>query len=350
MDTSKSKVSLGKAARFGFACPSALDAGHDADCVMMDYRLLARCCENKAMPKPILLLVNLNSKQGLLRFGEAVASFNDLGIQYIIGQIKEPEDFARCIRRYRNKVSAVVIGGGDGTLNVAVDALVETNLPLGVLPLGTANDLGRTLNLPRTLPEACSVIAEGHRQAIDLGRVNGKYFFNVASCGLSIKITQELSGRLKKRWGVLAYAIAAVKTLATARRFTALIQVDGGTEMRRRSLQIAVGNGRYYGGGLTVAADAAIDDQRLDLYSLEIPHWWHIFFLLPALKSGRFSERIGICRWEGQHITVKTNNPKRINTDGEITTTTPALFELCPKALEVFVPLPSDPAPSQDKK
>ena len=289
------------------------------------------------MVKPILLLINLRSKQGLLRFGEAVASFNDLGIQYIIGQVREAEDFTRCIQRYQDRVSAVVIGGGDGTLNVAVDALVETGLPLGILPLGTANDLARTLNLPQTLPEACQVIAQGHRRRIDLGRVNGKYFFNVASCGLSIKITQELSGKLKQRWGVLAYAIAAIRTITTARRFTTVIQVDDGVKMTRRSLQIAVGNGRYYGGGLTVVEDAAIDDQRLDLYSLEIPHWWHIFFLLPALKTGRFNDRIGIARWEGKQIKVWTRTPKRVNTDGEITTKTPALFELVPKALEVFV-------------
>ncbi|MBW4473540.1 MAG: lipid kinase [Stenomitos rutilans HA7619-LM2] len=294
------------------------------------------------MVKPILLLINLQSKQGLLRFGEALASFNDLGVQYIIGQIKEAEDFARCIRRYQERVSAVIIGGGDGTLNVAVDALVETGLPLGILPLGTANDLVRTLNLPRTLPEACQVIAQGHRQTIDLGRVNGKYFFNVASCGLSIKITQKLSGRLKKRWGVVAYAIAALRTMVTIRRFTAVIQVDDGVEMTRRSLQIAVGNGRYYGGGLTIAKDAAIDDQRLDLYSLEMPQWWHLLFLLPALRTGQFSNRIGIERWEGKQIKVWTHEPKRVNTDGEITTKTPALFELCPKALEVFVPPPAD--------
>ncbi len=293
--------------------------------------------------KPILLLINLRSKQGLLRFGEVVSHFNDAGVAYIIGQIKEPEDFVRCIRRYQHQVSAVVIGGGDGTLNLAVDALVETGLPLGILPLGTANDLVRTLNLPRTLPEACAVIAQGHRQVIDLGRVNGKYFFNVASCGLSISITQKLSGSLKKRWGVFAYAIAALRTIATARRFTVKIQIDGGEPMTRRSLQIAVGNGRYYGGGLTIAADAAIDDQRLDVYSLEMPHWWHILFLVPALRSGHFSERIGIWRWEGQHIAITTRHSKRLNTDGEITTTTPAEFELCPHALEVFVPPPSPP-------
>jgi YegS/Rv2252/BmrU family lipid kinase len=290
------------------------------------------------MAKPILLLINLYSKQGLLKFGEVVASFNTLGIRYIVGQVMAPEDFARCIFRYQDEVSAVVIGGGDGTLNVAIDALLETGLPLGILPLGTANDLARTLHLPLTLPEACAVIAQGRRQAIDLGRVNGKYFFNVASCGLSIRITQALSGNLKKRWGVLAYVIAALKTIATARRFFAFIRIDDEVEIRRRTLQIAIGNGRFYGGGLTVAKDAAIDDQRLDLYSLEIPHWWHLFFLLPALKSGKFGDHIGISCWQGRKIEVYTQHHKRINTDGEITTKTPALFELCPKALEVFVP------------
>jgi YegS/Rv2252/BmrU family lipid kinase len=293
------------------------------------------------MAKPILLLINLHSKQGLLKFGEVVANFNNLGIRYIVGQVMVPEDYTRCIHRYQDEVSAVVIGGGDGTLNLAVDALLDTRLPLGILPLGTANDLARTLNLPPTLADACAVIARGHRQFIDLGCVNGKYFFNVASCGLSIKITQALSGDLKKRWGVLAYAIAALRTLATARRFSVWIRIDGQPEFKRRTLQLAVGNGRHYGGGLTVAEDAAIDDQRLDLYSLEIPHWWHLFFLFPALKTGRFSDRIGISRWHGQHIQIRTRHPKRINTDGEITTKTPAQFELCPRALEVFVPRPA---------
>jgi YegS/Rv2252/BmrU family lipid kinase len=294
------------------------------------------------MVKPILLLINLYSKQGLLKFGEAVASFNELGVEYIIGQVKQPEDFARCIFKYRDRVSAVAIGGGDGTFNVAVEALVETGLPLGILPLGTANDLARTLNLPTSLPQACATIAQGYKQKIDLGRVNGKYFFNVASCGLSIKITQQLAKISKKRWGVLAYAIAAVKTIFTARRFVAIIQVDEGEKIKRMPLQLAVGNGRYYGGGLVIAEDAQIDDERLDLYSLEIPHWWHIFFLLPALRTGKFGDHIGISRWYGKQIKIWTHHSKRVNTDGEITTKTPAQFEICPKILEVFVPRPNE--------
>jgi diacylglycerol kinase (ATP) len=76
----------------------------------------------------------------------------------------------------------------------------------------------------------------------------------------------------------------------------------------------------------------------LDLYSLEIPHWWHIFFLLPALKTGCFHEKIGIFKLQGKQITIRTKKHKRINTDGEITTKTPAFFEIYAKAIKVFVP------------
>ncbi|MHC5722287.1 MAG: diacylglycerol kinase family protein, partial [Nostoc sp.] len=87
----------------------------------------------------------------------------------------------------------VIIGGGDGTLNAAVDALVDTQLPLGILPLGTANDLARTLEIPNSLSEACKIIAYRNLHRIDLGWVNGKHFFNVASLGLSVKITERLT-------------------------------------------------------------------------------------------------------------------------------------------------------------
>jgi diacylglycerol kinase family enzyme len=110
--------------------------------------------------------------------------------------IPHPTELPDLIRRYSDRVDLIVIGGGDGTLNAAADGLVDIQLPLGILPLGTANDLARTLGLPKTLSGACGVIAQGRRQAIDLGWVNGKHFFNVASLGLSVKITQQLS---KKR-------------------------------------------------------------------------------------------------------------------------------------------------------
>jgi diacylglycerol kinase family enzyme len=108
--------------------------------------------------------------------------------------------------------------------------------------------------------------------------------------------------------------------------------------IRVKTVQIAVGNGRYYGGGMAVANDAAINDQRLDLYSLEYQHWWQIILLLPAIWRGRQSEWSGVRTLEGKEFEILTRKPQPINADGEIVTYTPAKFRLIPKAITVFVP------------
>ncbi|XWK87334.1 MAG: hypothetical protein U7127_24545 [Phormidium sp.] len=101
---------------------------------------------------------------------------------------------------------------------------------------------------------------------------------------------------------------------------------------------IAVGNGRYYGGGMVVDDDATIEDRKLDLYSLEIRHWWQIFPLIPAIIRGKQENLPGALTLEGQEIEIHTRRPYPINTDGEITTYTPAKFLLIPEALPVIVP------------
>jgi diacylglycerol kinase family enzyme len=105
-----------------------------------------------------------------------------------------------------------------------------------------------------------------------------------------------------------------------------------------RTVQIAVGNGRYYGGGMTVADDATINDQRLDLYSLEVQNAWQIVRLLPAMLKGKQAEWSEVRSLQGQEIEVSTLKPLPINTDGEITTYTPAKFRLIPEAISVLVP------------
>ncbi|MGL5033668.1 MAG: lipid kinase, partial [Microcystaceae cyanobacterium] len=229
------------------------------------------------------------------------------------------------------------VGGGDGTLNSVLDSLIEHQLPLGILPLGTANDLARTLNIPNAIADACQIIAQGHRKAIDLGRVNGQYFFNVASLGLSVDITQKLTRGAKRRWGILAYAFTALQVLSQTKPFHVIISANGET-IRVKTLQVAVGNGRYYGGGMTISSDATIDDQCLDIYSLEIRHWWQIFYLLFHLPQGQQKLLPWVRTFKAEAIEILTTKPRHINTDGEITTHTPANFTVIPKALEVFAP------------
>ena len=289
------------------------------------------------MIRQALLLINRHSRRGSETSEQVVRELKALNFKVFEESTEQPQQLTNIIRSYRDRVDLVIVGGGDGTLNAAIEGLLDTQLPLGILPLGTANDLARTLNLPQSIPQACQVIADGYTQRVDLGRVNHKHFFNVASLGLSVQITNQLDKKLKRRWGVLAYAYTAMRVIWQARPFRAEI-ILGDKSISVKTLQIAVGNGRYYGGGMTVADDAAINDQRLDLYSLECQHWWQLLLWLPAMRLGTHSGWDGIRTLEGQEFVIHTRKPLPINADGEIVTQTPAKFRLVPKAIAIFVP------------
>lgn len=290
------------------------------------------------MSRRALLLVNRFSRRGKENFSAVVRQLQP-NFHLLEESAEQPRQISDLIRRYRHQVDLVIIGGGDGTLNAAIEGLIDTQLPLGILPLGTANDLARTLEIPTSVPKACQIIADGEVKRIDLGKVNGKYFFNVASLGLSVQITQQLSGELKRRWGVLAYAIAALQVIYRVRPFKAEIcYLD--RSIKVKTVQIAIGNGRFYGGGMVIDDDATIEDSKLDLYSLEIRKWWQIFPLIPAIMRGKQGNWPSVRTLEGQEIEIYTRKPHPINTDGEITTHTPAKFLLVPQALPVIVPKP----------
>ncbi len=289
------------------------------------------------MSKRALLLVNPHARRGKNALLQAMQELPQLNIEIIEGKSNNPADFAKIIRQYHQQVDLVIIGGGDGTVNAAVEGLLDTDLPLGILPLGTANNLARTLNIPSSLPQACQIIAGGKVKPIDLGWVNGKYFFNIASLGLSAEVNRRVSKRLKRHWGVFAYIVTALQTLLTIRPFWVDILCDD-ESIEVKTIQITVANGRYYGSGLVIADDATIDDQTLDLHSLEIQHWWEILPLIPAALRGKSA--IGSCvrTIKGRDIRLHTRKPYPINTDGERTTETPARFRVIPNTLQVFVP------------
>ena len=113
----------------------------------------------------------------------------------------------------------IVIGGGDGTISAALPELLQLGKPLAVLPLGTANDFARTLGVPADAMEAAEIAIGGCEHCIDVGRVNGRPFINVASVGLAAKVTEEQSTRLKRRWRILSYLISLWRAAWAARPF-----------------------------------------------------------------------------------------------------------------------------------
>jgi diacylglycerol kinase (ATP) len=301
----------------------------------------------KPMRQRALLVVNPRARRGTGSIAAAARQLEAAGIDVREVKVGEQDTIDDAIRQEAGSVDLVIIGGGDGTLNAAAPALVETGLPMGVLPLGTANDFARTVSIPPDLQKAAEIIAAGHLRDIDLGDVNGHLFFNVASIGFSAELAAELTEHAKKRWGVFGYAIVAARILLRSRLFTAYVDHDGTTE-RIRTMQISVGNGRHYGGGMTVEETATAEDGKLDLYSLEVDHWWRLLALLPSLRNGTQGKWDDVRAFQTTEVTIRTSRRRPVNTDGELSTHTPAHFRIRPKAIRVFAPPPETVAASSD--
>lgn len=286
-----------------------------------------------------LLFLNPRSRSGGDRAAEGVVrQLQAAGFILTRGQCAQSADMTGEIHRLASEVDLVLVGGGDGTINAALRGLLETGLPLGILPFGTANDLARTLGVPSDPAAAVAIIIAGCTRRIDVGQVNDQFFANVASMGLSVELARRMTGNLKRRLGRLSYPLAALKTVLYTKPFTAEL-TTADRRIQLRTLQIAVGNGVYYGGGMAIYEAAAIDDQCLDFYSVEPRQFWQWPLFLTAFRQGRNRNSVGMRAFcSPGPLEIRTDPPLPVNTDGEITTVTPARFSLLPLALSVYVP------------
>ncbi|MDB5527113.1 MAG: hypothetical protein JWR51_216 [Devosia sp.] len=282
-----------------------------------------------------VMLINPNSRRGTDTLDAVIARLERGGIDVSVERFQTPAEVSIDIERRQAEVDLVIVCGGDGTINSAAKGITASGLPMGIMPMGTANDLARTLAIPDDLDAAADIILAGHTRRIDLGEVNGHPFFNVASIGLSADLATSLSREAKRRWGKLGYALAAVKVLLKARPFRATI-INRSGEVSVKSLQIAVGNGRHYGGGTVVEANAAIDDGHLDLYSLEQDNVFRLLLLLGAFRKGTHGAWGEVRTDKCVEFDIRTTRPMPINTDGDLVTHTPAHFLIRPSAVLVF--------------
>lgn len=241
-----------------------------------------------------------------------------------------------CVTEADGQIEAVIAAGGDGTVISAIPLALGRNVPLGIVPLGTFNDLARTLAVPLNPAQACEVIGAGRVRNIDVGRVNGRYFVNEASIGVTARIARRQTPQVKQRFGVLGVISTTLQTLRDIRPFFAEIAYDGEVE-RGRTVQITVANNAHFG-GVIQRPDASIDDGWLDLYSFEPRNWFDAFALVRKIIVRDPSSGEGLRTRRSTKFEIRTHRPHHISADGEPAGVTPALFEVVPKALRVLVP------------
>lgn len=257
------------------------------------------------------------------------------GIEVRHEKPENPEESIRLIEE--TKADAVAVAGGDGTLSPLLSVLIERQIPLLVLPAGTANDFARSLEMPEKPVELAELLTAGERTNVDVGYANGKPFLNAASIGMTNTISRLQSEERKRQWGVFSYAVSAFEAGRTARSFIASFE-GGKARNDMRCIQLLVGNGRFYGGGMTVHADATLTDGLLHLYAAVPRSLFGMAALLPFLRFGRADLAPEVLCEEGTEISITTVPRRHVFADGEELTETPVRFHVARRALKVIVP------------
>jgi diacylglycerol kinase (ATP) len=289
------------------------------------------------------LIVNTRSRTGEQAFFRALDRLQELDVQLgVTYAIRDPARLSETVREIIDDgYKLLILGGGDGSVSSVVDLLANRDAVLGLLPLGTANDFARTLGIPEDIEGACTTIAEGKVVDVDLGLAGDNFYVNVASVGLGVEATQALSPWLKKSTGPLAYPVAAVRAFLRHEPFSARLAFPEGdheTVEYDRLLQVAVGNGRFYGGGMIVAPESGIDDRTLDIYAIDLGRQRNLIGIARYLKSGDFINIEGVHHFRTSRVRLETIPNLQINIDGEVVSRTPQDFSVAQNALDVLVP------------
>lgn len=242
---------------------------------------------------------------------------------------------------------AVVVAGGDGTVQEAVNGLVPPNgsvpdTALGLVPLGTGNDLARTLGVPLDPHDALEPLARGRIRRIDLVRARcgalERHVVNFAIGGFAGDIADRATPEMRRRWGGLVYLRAALAGLPALRRHRTRLIVDGEPMAPVELLAVVVANGRHLGHGIRVAPRAEVDDGRLDLVAVRGDVPARVPLTIGRLLAGRHLEAPGVVWRRGRTVEIRAEDAMPFNADGQPLGPGPASFRVLPGALRVVVP------------
>ncbi|MEW9121424.1 MAG: diacylglycerol kinase family protein [Thermotaleaceae bacterium] len=231
----------------------------------------------------------------------------------------------------------VVALGGDGTIYEILNGLIGRKTALGVIPLGTGNDFVKTMHIPHNIEEALDIVIRGRKKRIDCGKANERYFMNVASIGLDAEIVQKTESIKQYISGPTAYVAGVFKTLFQYQFQKLAIDIDG-LRLEEKITLLAIGNGKYYGGGMKVTPDAQIDDGYFSICLIKELGKLKILSLFPTIFTGEHIKEPVVKLYRGKEISVRSEGPLLVNVDGDIIGKTPVIFELVEKAIDVIVP------------
>ena len=271
---------------------------------------------------------------GCFREGESALEVHETG---------PDEDLKAVVHdRLAKGVDLIVVAGGDGTVSAVADAMVGSDVPLGILPMGTANVLARELGIPTDLAAAANLLGSGHEIAtIDAMKVGDRHYLTQVGVGLDALMIRDTTTDLKRRFGKAAYIWVGLTRLFgyQPRRFT--LEIDGKSRSTRAGQVLVANVGTLGQPPFRWGPDIAVDDGHLDLCvskARTLYHYaklaWHF-----ARHQHKADPNVKYARVR-KSVTIATRKPIPVQADGEVIGDTPVTVEVVPAALRIVVPPP----------
>jgi diacylglycerol kinase (ATP) len=233
-------------------------------------------------------------------------------------------------------VDVVAAAGGDGTINEVVNGLDGYDVPLGIIPLGTANDFARQVGIPADADHAMDVILQRKPRRLDTASLNGRRFLNVSAGGVGAEATADTPPEVKESLGPMAYAISGMRKFADLKSSYARFTGDG-FEYEGEFLLFAVGLTRSTGGGTMVTPMASATDGLLDLCIVEGMSRKDFARTVLKVKRGEHVGEEGVRYAQLRCVTVEGREPMAVNVDGEMSNGQRLTYRARPRDLWVHV-------------
>jgi diacylglycerol kinase (ATP) len=235
----------------------------------------------------------------------------------------------------------LIIAGGDGTIHAVINALGNQlcEIDVAIIPMGTGNDLARSLGIPLQLAGAIELFRSGARRRIDVARMAcadySRLMINASAAGFSDAVGAHADAETKSNWGSFAYIISAAAALPDLTRYHVAFEIDG-SRFELDTFNVVVANGRFIAGGIPIAPEAYLDDGELDVIVLPAHSLTNAALAIPSILSGRHHESDRVLTTRAKRIRIESDPPMRFNADGESACEGWAEYELLPKFLRVI--------------
>jgi len=232
----------------------------------------------------------------------------------------------------------IIVCGGDGTVHEAINALVGSDVKLGVLPLGRGNDFARNLGIKEDLDFACDVLYQGKVRKVDVVKVNGsRYYGSVGGIGFDSEVASWANRYKKFAPGINTYILGILVKLPTFKFKKVEITYDKET-YQGEILMAAFGNTECYGGGINITPNALMDDGWLDICIVDKINKVKLLFLFPSTFKGNHTKFPEVKLYRAKSISINSETPLQLLGDGEIICQTPVSLKVVPQALKVIAP------------